>query len=159
MLAKRGVRDRDTRHEPLSGCTLDRTTEPRDPRVACLTQHRVDARKELGRLEGLGDVVGRAARKATDLVHHLAARRKKDDGDRRSRGVALDAKAHIVSIGVRKHDVEEHEIWQELLHEFDPAAPVVCDGDDHSVRLQTPLQHVGRRLVVFDDDHAGRWRV
>src|SRR5207244_6149918 len=38
--------------------------------------------------------------------------------------------------------------------EFDPATPVMCDGDHHPVRLQATLEHVGRRLVVFDDYHA-----
>jgi len=125
-------------------------------RVARLTEHGVDARQELRRLERLGDVIGGAARQAADLVHDLAAGREEDHRDRRRRRVALDAKADVIAIGIGKHHVEEHEIRQELLDQLDPAAPVVRDRDNHAVRLEAALKHVGRRLVVFDDYHAGR---
>ena len=42
---------------------------------------------------------------------------------------------------------------------LDAALPVVRNRDDHTVRLQATLQHVGRRLIVFNYDHAGRRRV
>src|SRR5439155_23193099 len=81
VLAERGIRDRDPRHEALAGGALDWTSQSRHSRVARLTEDRVDPGQELRRLEGLGAVVGGAAGKATDLVHDLAARGKQDHRD------------------------------------------------------------------------------
>ena len=110
-------------------------------------------------MEGLGDVVGGAAREAADLVHDLAARREEDHRDRRGRAVALDAQADVVAVGVGEHHVEEHEVRKQLLDELDATPPIVRHGDHHPVRLQAPLEDVGGGLVVLDDDHARGRRV
>jgi len=156
VFAQGGVGDRDPRDEALAGSAVDRTTEPWGPRVARLTEHRVDPREELRGLEGLGDVIGSAAREPAHLVHDLAARGQEDHRDRRGRRVALDPKTDIVAVGVRKHHVEEHEVRQKLFDELDATPPVVGHRHHHAVRLEAALEHVGGRLVVFDDDHAGR---
>ena len=155
MLSERHVCNRDTRHQPLARGAFDRTAHPRDPRVARLTEHRVDPREELGRLEGLGDVVRRTAGEAADLVDDFAARRQEDDRDRRGRGVALDPKTDVVAVGIRKHHVEEHEVRKDLFDELDPPTAVMSHRDDHPVRLQASLKDVGRSLVVLDDDDSG----
>src|SRR2546425_426722 len=71
VLAERGIGDRNAGHETLTGSAFDRTTEARCARVAGLTQHGIDPREELRRLERLGDVIGGPAREATGLVHDL----------------------------------------------------------------------------------------
>ena len=156
MLAQRGLRDRDARHEPLAGSAVDRTAQPGRARIARLPEDGVDPGEELRRLERLRDVVGGPAGEPADLVHDLAASREEDHRDRRRGGVALDAKAHVVTIRVGEHHVQKHEVRQQLLDKLDAAPPVVGDGYDHSVRLQAALEHVGGRLVVFNDYHARR---
>src|SRR2546428_9307871 len=114
VLAERGIGDRDAGHETLAGSAFDRTTEARCARVARLTEHGIDPREELRRLERLGDVIGGPTRETTDLVHDLAACRQKDHRDRRGRRVALYPETDAVAVGGPQHHVEEHQIRPEL---------------------------------------------
>lgn len=65
---------------------------------------RVDARRQLGGGEGLGDIVVRAGHKARDLVHFLRARREHDDADGLVR--RTDAAADLEAVDIRQHDVQ-----------------------------------------------------
>ena len=73
-------------------------------RAADAAVERVDARRQLGGGEGLGDIVVRAGHKARDLVHFLRARREHDDADGLVR--RTDAAADLEAVDIRQHDVQ-----------------------------------------------------
>ncbi len=74
-------------------------------------EHDPDARQELTRLEGLGDVILGADLKPDHLVHRIALRRQHDHrrlGGRCRQG--SDPPEDIEAVAVGQHQVEEHEV-------------------------------------------------
>ena len=119
-----------------------------------LAEDGVDAREQLGGMEGLRQVVRRAAGQPAHFVEDIAARRKEDHRDVRGGAVALHLEAHVVAVGVGQPDVEQHEVRVGFTDEREAVSPGATDRYGHAVRLQAALEHVGRCRVVLDDHNA-----
>ena len=71
-------------------------------------QHDLDAREQLDSLEGLDDVILRAAAQALDLVGDRAERREEDDG--RLAAPRADRIEHGEAVGAGQHHVEQNQV-------------------------------------------------
>ena len=93
-------------------------------------QHGPDAGFQLQKVEGLGDVVVRAALKADDLVRILAAGREHDN---RHVGELPDAHTRLQTIDFRHHQVQYHQVELSLPRQLHSRCAVV--GAFHLVAL------------------------
>ena len=114
-----------------------------------------DAGEDLLRLEGLDDVVDRAAGKGAHLVDHLVGRADEDDRNAGGAVVRPEARADLVAVHGRHHHVEQDQIRQGRPQK--PQRQRTFGGRVHGVPLQP--QHPGeqvevRRGVVDDQDAA-----
>ena len=71
---------------------------------------RIDARQQLPRAEGLGDVVVRASRDAFDAGFLPGPRGQKDDGDRTKSWIGAQFAKQAEAIEPWHHDVAQHEV-------------------------------------------------
>src|SRR2546425_8272605 len=88
----------------------------------------------------LGEVVDGTGRESAYLVEDVAAGREEDHGDVGGGVIALDLQAHVISVRIRQHDVQEHEVRVDVSDEREAIRAVGADRDFHSVRLQASLQ-------------------
>ena len=117
----------------------------------------LDPGEQLGRVEGLDEVVVGAGPQAADLLFHLALGGQHDDRDVGA-GAFLgpDLRRHLVAVELRQHDVEEHEGG--VIGAPHPEALRPVAGDDDVVALlakrvrEKPLDV----RVVVDDEDLGR---
>ena len=102
---------------------------PWDGDVVEATQHRVDARHELGGREGFHDVVVGAEAQAHHAVGLLALGGEQDD--RRVVAVAIaDPSHHVEALYARQHQVQHHQVGRPL-RDLSPArngrrGPLAC---------------------------------
>ena len=121
-------------------------------------QHCVDARQQLARGEGFGQVVVRTQLQAQDAVGLVAARGEHDDGQRRRAGTAqLTAQGDAVS--TRQHQVQHQQIdalrGQHLAH----LPPVGGHAHLQALALQVfGSQFADAGVVIDDQDVVGRGR-
>jgi hypothetical protein len=133
-------------------CTPSSPGRPAGRRGAA-AQHGVDARHELARVEGLGQVVVGAHLQADDAVHLVALGGEHDDGGRAARGAQAPADREPVL--ARQHQVEHQQVVA-LAREL----PVHRLRVGHRAHLELLLAEVAREqvaqaLVVVDHEDAG----
>jgi hypothetical protein len=113
---------------------------------------RPDARDQLARREGLGDVVVGAQLEAEHLVALLDTARHHDHGDRRRVGVLLEPAADLPAVELGHHDVEQDDVRPGL-----PGAPegVGAVGDARHLPAflrQVVADQLGDVGLVLDDE-------
>ncbi|CAM2192328.1 protein of unknown function [Paraburkholderia kururiensis] len=114
-------------------------------------QHRADARHQLARIEGLGQIVVGAQFETHDAVDHVGARGEKDDRNVVARGTQLAQRGDAVLLG--HHDVE-HDDGRPLHFEAAfQARAVVQHGHREAVALQVFAHEVAHYGVVVDEQH------
>ena len=155
-LPARCVGKRDDDDGPAGARRFRGLREPRAAHLAGLREHGIDARKQLGRMERFRQIVRGAAGQSADLIEHVPAGRQEDHRDVGGRSVALHLEADVVAVRVRQADIEQDQVRVALADECQAIRAGPPDGDGHPVRLQAPLEHIGRCRVVLDDDHGGR---
>ena len=79
-------------------------------------QHALHARKQLARLEGLGDVVVGAGLEPDDAIDRVGRRRHHDDADA-ARTLAQPARQHEAVLA-RQPDIEQHQCGKLALQQF-----------------------------------------
>ena len=116
-------------------------------------QHRVDARQQLARREGLGDVVVGAAFEARDLVALLGARGQHDDRQLAGLAVALQRARELEAAGVGQHPVDQQQVGQ-LVGDLG-AARARVGGLAHfeAGAAQAEGDHLANRALVLDDQN------
>jgi hypothetical protein len=119
-------------------------------------QHGADARQQLARLKGLGQVVVGAQLQADDAVHRVAL-----GGEHQHRhlgrgaGQRADAAAHVQAVHVGQHQVEDDQIGRIGLHAFQSAEAVSGVRKGKSRLDQVFADHPGQAAIVFDHQQAG----
>ncbi|TCK38568.1 hypothetical protein B0G84_3882 [Paraburkholderia sp. BL8N3] len=114
-------------------------------------QHRFDAREQLARVEGFGEIVVRAGFEARHRVRHAAACGHEDHRDIVARRAQLFERTQAVR--VRHHDVE-HDDRRPL--EFEPppqAAAIVKHGDVEPAGSEKAAQQIAHHWIVVDDQY------
>jgi hypothetical protein len=123
--------------------------------VATAAQDGADARQQLARLEGLGQVVVGAELQADDPVHRVAL-----GGEHQHRhlaGVARQrahAAAHFQAVDVRQHQVQHHQVGRgtggRVFQQVQAGLRVDGVGDTETRSLEVLADHLGQAGVVFD---------
>ena len=92
-----------------------------------------DARRQLSRIEGPGQIIIGAQLQADDLVGILGAGRQHQDRD-----VALAANlaAHAEAVQARQHDVQDDQIRAMLVDLFEALRPARGSNDPEAVLLE-----------------------
>ena len=120
--------------------------------AAPAAQHRVDARDQLARVEGLGQVVVRAHLQADDAVDVLALGGEHDDGHGVLRAAQAPADRQAVFAG--EHQVEHQQI-DALARKLLVHARRVRDGVHREPLLgEIALQQVAQPQIVVDDQDS-----
>ena len=138
---------------------LDREREARDQALGLLQlledalqpDQRAEARVQLPRVDGLGEVVVRAGREPRHPRVQLALGGQEDHGDEVRHRVALELAAQVDPGDPRHPDVEQHQV-RRLLGDLDER---LLRGSDVAHRVAQVLDVVPHRLpdqeVVVDD--------
>jgi hypothetical protein len=118
-------------------------------------QHRLDARLELARREGLGHVIVHAALQPLDLVVLAGARREHDDGHfaRARLGAQLARERRARAVG--QHPVEEDQVGKLIGHR--PRGFLRGGAAAHGVAVARERDRdelLDRRLVLDHEDHG-----
>ena len=114
-------------------------------------QHRADARQQLARAEGLGEVVIGAELESHHPVGFLAHAGEDDHRDLRL-GAQLAQQLHAVLAA--QTQIEQHQVDHvaaEDLHEFGTAGAA---GDTERVLPEVLLDQLAHRRVVIDHQHV-----
>ena len=122
-------------------------------------QEALDPGKQLGRMEGLDEVVVRTGSQSADLLLHLSLGGEHDDRD--MRGAALftpDLGRHLVAVKLGQQDIEQDEIGCFRAPQSEPLRPVGGGDDVIAFLLQRVLQEPLDIRVVIDDQDLGRHR-
>ena len=118
-------------------------------------QQRLDARQQLARLEGLGQVVVGAQLEADDAVDGLAARGEHQQRQAARAGVGAQLAREVEAVAVGQHEVEHQRVVRLL------AQPVAAGGDRAggvdriAGTAQVLAHHGGEARVVVDQQQAG----
>ena len=115
-------------------------------------QDGADARQQLARVEGLGQIVVRTQLQPDDAVGLLGQRRQHDDRQpRRGAQPAADGEPVLP----RQHEVEHDEIEAAVVEQ--PLHRLAVGGgiDAKAVPGQEPLQQVADLPIVVDDEQMG----
>ena len=115
--------------------------------VAGPAQHRPDPGRQLGRAEGLGDVVVGTQLEPEHPVHLLAARGQHDH--RRPRGLP-DPAEDVASVSVREHDVEENEVGRAAVEECKALRRRVGDDRVEALAPERGRERLRDRPFVLD---------
>src|SRR4029077_2909766 len=116
------------------------------------TQHRADARHELARAEGFGEIVVGTHLEAHHAVDFLAPGGEHDDRYATHRA---DAAQHLEARELRQHHIQHHELDggpAALLHALLPRA-----GSERREPLGGEIlrQHRAQLPIVIDDEQCG----
>ena len=118
-------------------------------------QHGVDARDQLGRGEGLDDVVVGAKLQPRDPVRVLALRGEQDHRHARPLAVLPQPPHDLQPVHAGEHQVEHDEVGSLLAGATQRARTVARDPGGVSGALEVAGNDVGDgRLVVYDQDGA-----
>ena len=118
-------------------------------------QHGANARQQLARLKGLGQVVIRAQLQADDAVHCVALGREHEH--RHAGGCAgqgADAAAHLQAVHAGEHEIENDQIGRAFLHGSQAAGAVALVGKGKAGLLQVFAHHAGQAGIVFNHQKA-----
>ena len=118
----------------------------RDPAAA---QDRANARLQLARVEGLGEIVVGADLESDDAVRVLAARGQHQD--RRLRAGA-DRATDLEAVDIGQHHVENDGVERGRFERGEPIAAAETALDDEPGRAQIVRQHGGEARIVVDDE-------
>ncbi len=110
-----------------------------------------EARAQLGDVDGLREVVGRAVAEGLDRVALGAAPRDQDHD--RVGLLRTRALQHLEAREVGHHEVGQHRVEELLRQARDALLPGVRQRAAVAVELQAVLERLGVRLVVVDDQH------
>jgi hypothetical protein len=122
-------------------------------RHAGAAQGGLHAGAELPQRERLGDVVVGAELEAEDLVDLLGLGREHDDRHRRARA---HPPADLEAVEAREHDVEHDEVEGRLAEAGEGLAAVGGLHDLVAVLAQRKREQRLDRLLVVDEEDAGR---
>ncbi len=146
------------RQHPMPGL-VERQAVARHPFLGpcggAAAQHGLDARQQLARREGLGDVVIRAALEAGDLVGLLRARGQHDDRDVARILVAPQLPGQLQPAGVRQHPVEQDEVRPPVADARPRRLAVLGQCDLQAGAPQPESNEVANGLLVLDDQDPG----
>ena len=117
-------------------------------------EHRADARQQLARVEGLGQVVVGAELEADDLVDVLAPRREHQDRQRRPLGRRPDAATDLQAVDAGQHHVEQDDVEAAAAQRGQAALAVGGDGDLELVLAEVLGHHRAQTGVVLDEEHG-----
>ncbi len=118
--------------------------------LAVAAQHRVDARDELARVEGLGQVVVGAHLEPDDAVDVLALCGEHDDRHRLAG--AAQAPAHRQAVLAGQHEVEHHEMRRIALQLAVEIARIGERGHLEPLLAEIAGEEVAQAHVVVDDE-------
>jgi hypothetical protein len=119
---------------------------------AAPSQQRLCPRDQLAGAERLGDVVVRAEIQPEDDVLFLPLGRQHHDWH--INPLATQRPAHVETVHLRQHDVEEDQIWLHGGGHVEAALPVAGDVHVESLRAQRIGQAAGQRRLVFDEQES-----
>ena len=117
-------------------------------RLAGAAQHRADAREQLARVEGLGEIVVRSELEADDAVRLLAHRREHDD---RHVGLAPHPACEVEPTLPRQHQIEDDEVEMGVRPSPPRLARVAHGGHPEPVALEEAGQQLADLAVVVND--------
>ena len=144
-------------HEHAAGGEVDlQVALLEDRRVAAgacgVADGDADAGQQLGRAEGLGEIVVGAVIEGGDFLRFLIA--GGDDDDRRGepRAKLLE---NFLAVDVGEAEVEDHEVGRALLGEQQPLLAGVGLGKSIAGFGQRVGEKLPDRRFVFDDEHQG----
>jgi len=120
-------------------------------------QQRLDARDHLLEAERLRHVVVAAQRQAPHRL--LGAVARGEEQHRRVVSLAPQPPAHLETVDVGQHDVEQQEVRRVRAHGREGAAPVTGHLDGEAEVAQRGAQEEPDVLLVVDDEDPGRRRV
>jgi len=123
--------------------------------MALAPQDGADARQQLARLEGLGQVVVGADLQADHAVHGITLGGQHQHRDlRRGAGQRADAAADFEAVDVGQHQVEDHQVGQRLrvddLQRGQAAQAVAAVLELEAVLAQVLADHLGQAGVIFN---------
>jgi len=139
-----------------SSCRSASTAPTRTAAVRC-AQQRLDARDHLLEAERLRHVVVAAQRQAPHRL--LGAVSRGEEQHRRVVALAPQPPAHLETVDVGQHDVEQQEVRRVRAHGRQGAAPVTGHLDGEAEVAQRGAQEEPDVLLVVDDEDPGRRRV
>ena len=151
------VRERARREveleRPESQPALGRRRSGGQP-LGLAAQHRVDARHELARVEGLRQVIVGAHLESDDAVDVFAFRRQHDDRNALARGAQATADRQAVL--ARQHEIEHDQMRRVALELPVDVARVGKRGHLEPLLGQVPRKQVPQPHVVVDDEYLRR---
>src|SRR6185312_8545966 len=111
---------------------------------------RLDAREQLGKGEGLGEIIVRPALQPLHPLVGRAERRK--DNDRRVDAGRANSAQHRETVHSGKHPVEHDRRVMAIGRMEEPIASVAGDVDDIAVLLEALGDIIRRGRIIFDDE-------
>ncbi len=141
-------------HRHLAGGQVDHQAAALETRrLAGLgpPQHRADARQELARIEGLGEIVVGAQLQPDDLVGVVAARRHHDH--RRAPALA-DLAREREAVHAGQHQVDQEDVEARSAQGLQRLGGIACHHRRHAVLPQELSEQRGELAVVFDEQRA-----
>ena len=116
----------------------------------------LDARHQLARAEGLGDVIVAADFETQHAVHFFGARREKHHRSARQHGGLADLAAQLEAVDVGQHDVEHDEIRLAFLQGLQGSLGSAENLGLITVAGKVVVQQRGEfGLVLHDGDSLG----
>src|SRR5690242_5017221 len=113
----------------------------------------LDARHQLAYEERLHDVVVRAEFQADNAIGFRHARSQKDDRYVSQLGVIAQRFADLQAVGIRQHDVQNHQVGPLPPAQFHRASAGLRSGDNESFFFQVVFQQPQKVGIVFDEDY------
>ena len=117
-------------------------------RSPAAAQNGADARLQLARVEGLGEIVVGPNFESDDAVDVLAARGQHKD---RRLGAGAKYATDLEPVDIRQHHVENDGVERRRIERGEPVAAVETALDDKPGRAQIVRQHGGEARIVVDD--------
>jgi len=114
-------------------------------------QQRPHTGHQLARAERLGQVVVGAHLKPHHQVQLGVSGGEHEDGDG---AVPLDAPAHLEAVEAGEHDVEDHQVGTDPLHQRHRRGPVDGHLDLQALAAEAGGHGVGDRRLVLDHHHG-----
>ena len=116
---------------------------------ATAAENGANARLQLARTEGFGQIVVGADLQSDDAIHLLAARGQHQD---RRLGARADRAADLEAVDVGQHDVEDDGVERRAVERGEPVATGEAALDDEAGGGQVVRDHGGQPRVVVDDE-------
>ena len=118
-------------------------------------QQRLDAREQLARLEGLGQVVVGAELQTDDAVHRLAARGQHQQRQAAQARIGAQLARQVQAVAVGQHQVEHQHVEELALQPCAPLREISGHGHLQTGRTQVGTDHAGQPGIVVDQEDSG----